>query len=422
MRLSTYGKPPIISCAEETTAYLCLPRGCEADLANFLGEAGVEVAWSDKTCAGRHIEVAFTGIFREDQELAVEALLKHGCGIFSAATAFGKTVIAAGLIAERKTTTLILTHRHQLMMQWKAKLAEFLDIDEKLPEFPKKRGRKPVRSLIGQIRAGRENPGGLVDVAIMQSSRSDDNVKDYIKDYGMVIVDECHHVSAPSFEQILKRVHAKSIYGSTATPARRDGHHPIIFMHCGPIRYRADAKKEAEKRPFDHYVIPRFTGFRAPFDKEEQDISIQELYAGIATDELRNRQIADDVIRAHANGRNALILTERTAHVAMLAGSLRDQIPDVMTLTGGKGRKETVNQHDSKTLMAGSVVNISREALLVEAEATGFRAEILEKAIHLIHLLEGFRSHPFLKDRLALKGGTALNLFVFDLPRLFGGH
>jgi superfamily II DNA or RNA helicase len=150
---------------------------------------------------------------------------------------------------------------------------------------------------------------------------SDREVKDCVKDYGMVIVDECHHVSAPSFEQILKRVHAKYIYGLTATPARRDGHHPIIFMHCGPIRYRADAKKEAEKRPFDHYVIPRFTGFRAPFDKEERDMSIQELYSGIAMDELRNQQITDDVIRAHANGRNGLILTERTAHVELFAYS-----------------------------------------------------------------------------------------------------
>lgn len=112
-------------------------------------------------------------------------------------------------------------------------------------------------------------------------------------------------------------------------------------MHCGPIRYRVDARKEAEKRPFDHYVIPRFTGFRAPFDKEEQDLSIQELYAGMATDEPRNRQIADDVIRAHANGRNVLILTERTAHVALLAGRLREELPDVMSLTGGRGRGET---------------------------------------------------------------------------------
>lgn len=343
MRISTYGKPRIISCSEETSEYLCLPRGCEADLATLLGEAGAVVEWTDKTQPGRHIEVTFTGVLREDQELAVEAMLKHDCGVLAAATAFGKTVIAARLIAERKTNTLILTHRQQLLSQWMAKLAQFLEIEAERPMAATKRGRKPRQSLIGQIGAGKVNLGGVIDVAIMQSLTSGGEVKEFIRDYGMVIVDECHHVPAFTFEQTLKRVQAKYIYGLTATPTRRDGHHPIIFMHCGPVRYRADARKEAEKRPFEHYVIPRFTGFRAPFDREEKDISIQEFYSRIAADEWRNQQIADDVIRTHENGRNALILTERTAHVELLAEKLREKIPEVVTLTGGRGAKETRN-------------------------------------------------------------------------------
>ena len=343
MRMSTYGKPRIITCAEETQEYICLPRGCETDLETLLGEAGVEIEWSDRTFQGRSIKVAFTGTLREDQDLAAEAMLRHDCGVLSATTAFGKTVIAAKLIAERKTNTLILTHRQQLLSQWTMRLEEFLNIDEELPVAAKKRGRKTRQSLIGQIGAGKENPGGIIDVAIMQSLTSGAKVKECVKDYGMVIIDECHHVPAFSFEQILKSVRARYIYGLTATPVRRDGHHPIIFMHCGPVRYRVDARKEAEKRPFDHYVIPRFTGFRAPVDREEQDMSIQEFYSRIATDELRNRQIADDVIKSHENGRNALILTERTAHVELLAGKLREKIPDIMVLTGGMGAKETGN-------------------------------------------------------------------------------
>jgi superfamily II DNA or RNA helicase len=343
MRRSTHNKPRIICCADETPEYLCLPRGCEADLQILLREAGVEIAWSDKSQLGRHIEVGFTGELREDQELAAQAMLKHACGVLSAATAFGKTVIAARLIAERKTNTLILTHRQQLLSQWRTKLAQFLDIDEELPEVPKKRGRKPWQGLIGQIGAGRERPSGIIDVAIMQSLTDDGEVKECVQGYGMVIVDECHHVPAVSFEQILKKVDSKYIYGLTATPARRDGHHPIIFMHCGPIRYRADARQEAQKRPFEHFVIPRFTGFRAPIDREEADMSIQELYSGMAVDELRNQQITDDVMRAHESGRNVLILTERTAHVELLAAKLCETIPDVMTLTGGRGAKETGN-------------------------------------------------------------------------------
>jgi superfamily II DNA or RNA helicase len=341
LRLPTYDKPRIISCSEETSVYLCLPRGCEVDVAGLLDEAGVRATWSDHTCPGRLINIAFKGNLREEQIPSTEAMLKHDIGVLSATTAFGKTVIAAKLIAERKVSTLVLTHRRQLLSQWTAKLTEFLEIDEALPVLEKKRGRKRKQSLIGQIGAGKSRPSGIIDVAIMQSLNNGDEVKALVKNYGMVIVDECHHVPAFSFEQILKGVHAKYVYGLTATPTRQDGHHPIIFMHCGPIRYRVDARKQAEKRPFDHYVIPRLTSFRAPLEEEGKEPSIQRLYAAIAVNEPRNERIVEDVLRCFQSGGNALVLTERTAHVALLAEKLREQIPDVIALTGGKGAKET---------------------------------------------------------------------------------
>ena len=340
-RRLTYGEPPILSCSEETPAYLCLPRGCEADVAGLLDEAGVKAAWTDHTCPGRRINVAFNGNLRDEQIPAAEEMLKRDTGVLSATTAFGKTIIAAKLIAERKVSTLVLTHRRQLLSQWTAKLNEFLDIDEALPVLEKKRGRKRKQSLIGQIGAGKASPSGIIDVAVMQSLNSGDEVKEWIKNYGMVIVDECHHVPAFSFEQILKGVHAKYVYGLTATPTRQDGRHPIIFMHCGPIRYRVNARKQAEKRPFDHYVIPRLTSFRAPLEAEGKEPSIQQLYTAIAESEPRNQRIAEDVLRCYQNGGNALVLTERTAHVALLAAKLREGIPDVISLTGGKGAKET---------------------------------------------------------------------------------
>ncbi len=341
LRLPTYDKPRVISCSDETPEYLCLPRGCEVDVAGLLAEAGVRAAWSDHTCPGRRINLAFKGNLREEQIPVAEEMLKHDIGVLSATTAFGKTVIAAKLIAERKVSTLVLTHRRQLLSQWTAKLTEFLDIDEALPLSEKKRGRKWKQSLIGQIGAGKSRPSGIIDVAIMQSVNSGDEVKELVKNYGMVIVDECHHVPAFSFEQILKGVHAKYVYGLTATPTRQDGHHPIIFMHCGPIRYRVDARKQAEKRPFDQYVIPRLTSFRAPLEEEGKEPSIQRLYAAIAVNEPRNERIVEDVLRCFQSGGNALVLTERTAHVALLAEKLREQIPDVIALTGGKGVKET---------------------------------------------------------------------------------
>ncbi len=339
LRLPTYDKPRVISCSDETPEYLCLPRGCGADVEGLLAEAGVRTAWSDHTCSGRCIHITFKGNLREEQNTAAEEILKHDIGVLSATTAFGKTVIAAKLIAERKVSTLILTHRRQLLSQWTAKLSEFLEIDKALPFLEKKRGRKRKQSLIGQIGAGKSCPSGIIDVAIMQSLNSSDEVKALIKNYGMLIVDECHHVPAFSFEQILKGVHAKYVYGLTATPTRQDGHHPIIFMHCGPIRYRVDARKQAEKRPFDHYVIPRLTSFRAPLE-EGKEPSIQRLYAAIALNEPRNERIVEDVVRCFQSGGNALVLTERTAYVALLAERLREQIPDLIALTGGKRAKE----------------------------------------------------------------------------------
>ncbi|OAM95103.1 hypothetical protein SAMN04515679_3256 [Pelosinus fermentans] len=336
MRMPTFNKPRIISCSDETEEYLCLPRGCEADVNKLFNEAKIDVDWVDKTNCGRNIDVEFDGKLKEEQQLAVNELIKCDNGVLSATTAFGKTVIAANLIAERKVNTLVLVHRQQLLSQWKDRLTEFLHINEELPVvLETKRGRKKSQSVIGQIGAGKDNLSGIIDVAVMQSLNSRGEVKECVKNYGMIIVDECHHVSAFSFEQILKSVNAKYVYGLTATPTRKDGHHPIIFMHCGPNRYQVDAKKQAEKRPFEHYVIPRFTSFRVPIDKDEKKISIQEIYAEVVSNEMRNQLIIDDIIKAYENDRNSIVLTERTAHVELLAKRLSERIPDVIVLTGG---------------------------------------------------------------------------------------
>lgn len=343
MRLPVTRLPRIISCSDETEAYLCLPRGCETELKEILTKLDVKVHILDETNCGKKIDVDFIGHLRDEQPLAVERLLKHDNGILCGTTAFGKTVAAIKLIAERKVNTLIIVDKVNLVIQWRNKLGEFLAINETLPEKDcgKKGGRKKSKSIVGQLGAGKNNLTGVVDIAIMQSLNRKGEVKDCVKNYGMVIVDECHHVSAFSFEQVLKNVNAKFVYGLTATPTRKDGHHPIIYMQCGPIRYRDDAKKQAEKRPFEHHIIPRFTSFRVPLEKDEKDIFIQDLYAEIIDDEIRNQQIINDVIKSYENGRNCIVLTQRTAHVKLLAKGLSEKIPDVIPLTGGMGTKTT---------------------------------------------------------------------------------
>ena len=217
MRLSTYGHPPIISCADETTEYLCLPRGCETDLFTELEQYGVDVHLIDKTYCGKRIEVEFNGRLRDEQPLALEQLLHHDTGILSGTTAFGKTIIAIKLIAEKKVNTLILVNKISLLKQWRDRLSDFLIIHETLPEMSitagKKRGRKKKPSIIGQLGGGKNALSGIVDIAVMQSLSRKGEVKNCVKEYGMVIADECHHASAFSYENILKTTNAKYIYG-----------------------------------------------------------------------------------------------------------------------------------------------------------------------------------------------------------------
>ena len=333
MRLPVYNKPRIVSTAEERNGYLALPRGCESKLLELLEGIGVSYEITDRTFSGKPLHARFLGELREDQQSAADALLEHDTGVLSATTAFGKTVVAAYLIAQRKVNTLILVHTQSLLDQWKRALAQFLAIDEVLPELPKKRGRKRQRSFIGQLGGTKNSLEGFVDVAIMQSLISGGEVRELVKDYGMVIADECHHVSAVSFERILKEVNARYVYGLTATPTRKDGHHPIIYLQCGPIRYQVDAKVQAEKRSFSHAVIPRFTTFARPLT-EDKPWTITDAYRAMQTDKARNAQIVADVTAAVAAGRTPLVLTERYEHAKLLHAMLAEQGRRVVLLSG----------------------------------------------------------------------------------------
>ncbi|MCL2853746.1 MAG: DEAD/DEAH box helicase, partial [Defluviitaleaceae bacterium] len=338
MRKSTHDESRIITCSDETGQYLCLPRGLGDEIGVLLGDAGVNAAFRDETSAGREIDVVFNGELRIEQQPAADALLAHDIGILSATTAFGKTVIGAHLIASRRVNTLILVHLTSLTSHWRGQLGKFLVIDEEPVAEYTPTGRKKKKSVIGQIGGGKNNPSGIVDVAVMQSLVSKGEVKDIVRNYGMVIVDECHHVSAFSFEQILKAANPKYVYGMTATPTRKDGHHPIIYMQCGKIRYRVDAKKEAEARPFEHYIIPRFTRFQKPAHRGEE-CQFADVYSDIQNSEVRNNLIVQDVISAVEQGRNPIILTERTKHVEYLAAQLAPNIRNVIALTGGGTQK-----------------------------------------------------------------------------------
>jgi superfamily II DNA or RNA helicase len=321
MRMPIYQIPRVISCADDFTHHLALPRGLWGDMTNFLSENQIRIDLVEKQFSGTLLESQFYGNLREEQTQAVAELTKHDFGILSASTAFGKTVIGAWMIAVRKTNTLVLVHRQELLDQWRERLSTFLGIEKK---------------AIGQIGGGKNKANGSLDIGMIQSLTRKGEVKDIIADYGHVIVDECHHVAAFSFEAVMKQVKAKYILGLTATPTRKDGHHPIIVMQCGPIRYRVDPKKQAAERPFDHFVFPRMTPTKQP----NVAMNYQELCGMFANDADRNDFIIADIDKVLAEGRNPLILTERKEHVDRIAACLSGKADHLIVMYGGRTKKE----------------------------------------------------------------------------------
>ncbi|MCM1332240.1 MAG: DEAD/DEAH box helicase family protein, partial [Bacteroides sp.] len=259
MRLPTFNIPRIISCSEIVNDYLWLPRGCEEPVYDFFNENDVKLTIEDKTNPGQSIEATFLGEPRPEQAAAIEELSKHRCGTIYAATAFGKTVTGIAMIARKKVNTLILVHTRALLDQWRERLEQYIEVEFLPDEQPKDRGRRKKFKKFGALSSTENTLNGKIDIALLQSCISDNEVRPFVRDYGMVIVDECHHAPAISFERVLKEVNAKWVYGLTATPIRKDGHQPIIFMQCGEIRYTADSKTQQEQQTFHRLLIPRFT-------------------------------------------------------------------------------------------------------------------------------------------------------------------
>jgi superfamily II DNA or RNA helicase/very-short-patch-repair endonuclease len=326
MRLSTYDKPRIMACAEDHAQHIGLPRGCLDEVQELLSDLRIAVVMRDERNAGKALDVEFRGELHPEQAMAARDLLAHDIGVLSATTAFGKTVVAAWLIAKRRVNTLVLVHRRQLQEQWVERLSAFLGLPPK---------------GIGRIGGGRKRPTGSLDVAIIQSLVRKSVVSDLVGNYGHLIVDECHHLSAQSFEQVVRRTKAKFVTGLSATVTRKDGHHPIVFMQCGPVRHRVDAKAQAAARPFTHAVYVRPTGFR-PSGALAEDVRIQfqELYSELIADKARNQLICDDVLAAVHEGRSPLVLTERNEHLDFLADRLSTGIRHLIVLRGGMGRNE----------------------------------------------------------------------------------
>jgi superfamily II DNA or RNA helicase len=319
MRRSVWDKPRVIGCAENFPQHIALPRGCLDAALEILRENTIGCDLHDERYSGEPLHVDFAGTLRADQEAAVAAMLHQDAGVLCAPTAFGKTVVAAAMIAHRRVNTLILVQRTDLLEQWQERLQSFLSLG---------------KGMLGTIGGGKAKTSGRIDIALMQSLSHEGEIKPLVEDYGQVIVDECHHIGARSFEAILKRVRAKYILGLTATPIRRDGQDPIIFMQCGPLRYTVTKPTSA---PRDLAVVPH--ELTASIDLPE-DAGIQQVFRYLANDQGRTEAIATAIREAVDQGRKVLALTERTEHLDAIRSALSGSVATLFVLHGRMSRKQ----------------------------------------------------------------------------------
>jgi superfamily II DNA or RNA helicase len=320
MRISTCGKPRIINCSQNLPNVLVLPRGCLEGLLDYLAAEGFRTQLDDQRIVGKGIDAAFHGELTEEQKMVQDSLTRFDTGTLDAPPGFGKTVLAASMIAKRGVNTLVIVHRINLLQQWREKLSVFLNLQNR---------------DIGIIGGGRKKRTGDIDIAMLPSLYHKGNTKKYIAEYGHVIVDECHHVPAFSFEQVMKKVRAKYVLGLTATPRRRDGHHPIIFMQCGPVRQRISSKKQVLTSGYKYIVIPRITSLEDIPENEP----IQKIYSRIMKDEKRNDMIFDDILHELECGSSPLVLTERVEHLHLLQERLQGFAKNIIIMRGGFGKK-----------------------------------------------------------------------------------
>lgn len=316
-RLSTHKTPRVIACDQQSADVLLLPRGCLSAARDELEQAAVTVVIEDARAGGSPIDAAFNGTLSADQRAAVDALARHDTGVLVAPPGSGKTVMATALIAQRGCSTLVLVHRRPLLEQWIKRLARFLDLDP------------------GQIGSPTTEPGSSgVDVAMVQTLIRREDTVALLGRYGHVVVDECHHVPAVSVERLLREVPSRHITGLTATPRRRDGHHPIISMQCGPVRHTVTSTHAAETS-VRRVIVERRTSFDPAV--LPTDPGIQEILSAVASDPDRTQRIADDVVGEIGEGRYPLVLTERRAQLDALAKLLEPRVARLIVLHGGMG-------------------------------------------------------------------------------------
>lgn len=324
LRFSTFRTPRFVRCYWEDLEHLRLPRGLLAQCEQIVRDAGSLLQISDDRPEPAGVELEFHGVLSAQQEQAVNELARHELGVLVAPPGEGKTVMACALIAHHCVPTLVLVDRKPLAEQWRQRLHDYLGLD----------GRQ-----LGQVGGGRNRLSRVVDVATIQTlvRRDDEANAELFAGYGLVVVDECRHVAAVTFDHCLRSASTRRWLGLTATPYRRQGLEEIIEMHCGPVRHTITVAGSASTALLRRDLIAHETRSEVA---EAQSAHIQGVFAALAEDVTRTGGICDDVLDAVRRGRNCVVLTRWVSHVESLCDGLRARGLDPLVLHGRLGHKQ----------------------------------------------------------------------------------
>ncbi len=321
LRFSTYQTPRFIRCYEEDLSNLHVPRGLLEELRSVVRAAGSVLAVADRRPVPAPLSLSFRGELSDLQADAVNATVKEEHGVLVAPPGVGKTVMGCAVIASRNVPALVVVHRKPLLEQWKLRAADTLGLRDK---------------EIGEIGGGKDRRTGVVDLAMIQSLSRRTDLEDLFAGYGLVVIDECHHVPAFSVESCLRRASVRYVLGLTATPYRRDGLQGIITMQCGPIRSNISPRDTEARAQLALELRVRQTSFTFAGGEEA---SIQDVFRGLVEDGLRTELVVGDVVAALAQGRRCLVLSQWKEHVERLAQGLREAGIEPFVLEGGLGKK-----------------------------------------------------------------------------------
>ncbi|MDO4539199.1 MAG: DEAD/DEAH box helicase family protein, partial [Coriobacteriales bacterium] len=329
MHFSVRDIPRFIDQSRFEDNELVLPRACLDEALSVVRAAGATPLVNDARSNGKRIHARFTGVLRASQEPCRDKLVGHELGVLVAPTAFGKTVVAASIIATHQVSTLIIVPNTPLLSQWRESLNRFLEIDDEPPVLltPTGRKRKHQPGVVGIMGGGKHLRSEIVDIALPDSLMEkgevvgDKVVSPFVSEYGMVIVDEAHRVAAPTLLEVLSAVRAHYVYAMTATPKRTDGLDRILFLECGPLRHEVTTAEQIDEQDMRRLLVTRFSMSKPNLEERTDWHALMDY---ISEDEERNHLVVSDAVRALRFGRTPLVLTRRVEHARVLARQIEE--------------------------------------------------------------------------------------------------